>query len=206
MVLFNESRHLLLFEAVSFAVLYIVFPIASILCIFALLFTVYFFRDPERKVPGGDVIVAPADGIILEVSEIDDSFVGRGWLVATFMGPFDVHVNRAPVAGEIESIAHTPGKKVAAYLAGDLNARERNRIEIKGRGCFVLTQYAGVFARRIVSFKKINDKIDMGERIGMIKFGSRADVVFPKKYTPSVARGQKVVAGETILGVLDAKA
>ncbi len=205
MIRISECKHILALEVVLTLSSSIIHPLLSIPCILAIAFTLHFFRDPERKVPSGEVIISPADGRVLEVSVVDDPFVGSAWKVAIFMGPFDVHVNRAPYSGAIKSVVHTPGKKVAAYLAGDLDARERNRIEFDGDLRVSLTQYAGVFARRIVCFKKPQDKVKIGERIGMIKFGSRADVVFQKKFRPAVSKGERVMAGETVVGVLDGK-
>lgn len=187
------------------AMLYVFAPISSLIGAGAILFTLYFFRDPERIAPVGDVIVSPADGRVLEVVRGRDPYVGDCWRVAVFMGPFDVHVNRAPASGTIASVTHTPGRKVKAYLMGDLDARERNRIEFEGEFRFSMTQYAGIFARRIVCFKKVGDKVLLGGRVGMIKFGSRADVVYPGKFRPTVGAGDIVFAGKTVVGVLDGK-
>jgi len=168
------------------------------------LFTVYFFRDPERVTPSDATkVVSPADGTVMDVEELDDPFVGKGRRLSIFMSPFNVHVNRAPVNGIIQSIKHTPGLKVAAYLKGDLSVRERNRIEMSGSLNIAVEQYAGVVARRIVCWAHQGQSVLVGERIGMIKFGSRVDVIAPINVKFIVSKGQKILAGKTIVGVIN---
>jgi phosphatidylserine decarboxylase len=175
-------------------------PLAAVLALLAL-FTLYFFRDPERAVPQGEgILLCPADGRVLYVEETNDPYVGEARRLAIFMSPFDVHVNRSPLACKVGRITHTPGRRVAAYLRGDLTARERNRLELEGRGRIAVEQYAGVVARRIVCFAAEGQELAMGGRFGMIMFGSRVDVIAPLSVEIKVSTGERVVAGETKIG------
>jgi len=201
MVQLRECRHLLFaFAALAIASYYVYMPlIPAFTGLF--IFTLYFFRDPERGAPVGEgILLSPADGRVLDVEDVDDPYVGKARRASIFMSPFDVHVNRIPFDCTVKAIKHTPGKKVAAYLKGDLDARERNRIEVEGIYKAAVEQYAGVVARRIVSWAKEGQKLKRGERYGMIKFGSRVDLIVPYKVEIKVVKGDRVVAGETVVG------
>jgi len=202
MVLMSECRDILVVLAVLFVVACAISPVLAAIPTVLTAFTLYFFRDPERHPPVAEgAVLSPADGTVLGVEDVEDDYVGRSRRISIFMSPLNVHVNRSPIDGIVESVRHTPGRKVAAYLRGDLDARERNRIEISGGFKVVVEQYAGVIARRIVCFVSPGMKISGGERIGIIKFGSRADVIMPLSISVKVAKGAKVAAGESILGV-----
>lgn len=173
-----------------------------------------FFRDPVRAVPqGDDLIVSPADGLVTLIQAVPppremagDPGLGEGPLVrvSIFMSVFDVHVNRSPISGTIRAIAYIPGKFVNADLdkASEDNERQHILVE-RGDGLRIgFTQIAGLVARRIVPFVKPGDVVTAGERVGLIRFGSRVDVYLPAGTAPRVALGQRTVAGETVLAVI----
>jgi phosphatidylserine decarboxylase len=163
-----------------------------------------FFRDPERVVPSvTHGALSPADGTVTSVDEAVDPFVGAAVRVSIFLSPLDVHVNRAPIAGLVVDTAYTRGKFVAAYNpdAGEVN--ERCTIRIQGESARVtVVQIAGVVARRIVCRVASGQKLEAGERIGLIRFGSRTDCYMPRGTTVHVVPGDKVVGGVTVLGTL----
>ncbi|RDC60347.1 Phosphatidylserine decarboxylase [Alteripontixanthobacter maritimus] len=170
-----------------------------------------FFRDPERAVPqGSDLLLSPADGRITQIAEVEwprelaavpGLATGPVWRVSIFMSVFDVHINRAPIAGSLRDMIYMPGEFANADLdkASERNERQHMIIE-RGDGTVVaLTQIAGLIARRIVPFVKNGDILAAGQRIGLIRFGSRVDVYLPAGTQPAVLMGQKTVAGETVL-------
>jgi phosphatidylserine decarboxylase len=163
-----------------------------------------FFRDPEREVPAlGHGVLSPADGRVTGVDETVDPFVGAAVRVSIFLSPLDVHVNRAPIAGLVADTAYVRGRFVAAYnpAAGEVN--ERCTIRIQGDQARVtVVQVAGVVARRIVCRVAAGQKVAAGERIGMIRFGSRTDCYMPRGTRLHVATGDRVVGGVTVLGTL----
>lgn len=168
------------------------------------LFTLYFFRDPERQTPSDpDAIVAPADGKIIKIEAVTNESIGEGILISTFMSPFNVHVNRIPFTGEVEQINYRPGRFWSAFKDEALLENEQNSIIVSSRkGRLMFTQVAGAFARRIVCRLQIGQQVTKGERFGMIMFGSRVDLIVPRRTSLTVAIGQKVRAGETIIGIL----
>ena len=170
-----------------------------------------FFRDPVRTTPRGDkLIVAPADGLITMIARVPPPPELRGpealsdgdyTRVSIFMSVFDVHINRAPISGRVKRIAYVPGKFVNADLdkASEDNERQHFLIE-SGDGLRVgFTQIAGLVARRILSFVREGDMVDAGQRVGLIRFGSRVDVFLPAGTSPRVLLGQRAIAGETVL-------
>ncbi len=168
-----------------------------------LLFSLYFFRDPDRTPPAEqNVVVSPADGKVLFVKEVaDNKFInGKAKQVSIFMSPLDVHVNRIPISGKIEYLKYYSGDYVAAFedKASDVNERAEFGIMSKFGKVF-FTQVAGFIARRIIYELKIGDSVQVGKRFGMIKFGSRVDVVVPFEWQEKVRKDDKVKAGETIL-------
>jgi phosphatidylserine decarboxylase len=170
-----------------------------------------FFRDPVRTTPRGDnLIVAPADGLITmiarvppppELSAADGMADGDYTRVSIFMSVFDVHINRAPVSGRVKRIAYVPGKFVNADLdkASEDNERQHILIERSDGLRIGFTQIAGLVARRILSFVREGDVVDAGQRVGLIRFGSRVDVYLPAGTAPKVLLGQRTIAGETVL-------
>ena len=168
-------------------------------------FMVFFFRDPERAVPTTPrAILAPADGKVMAVGPVaDDPFVGPAQAVSIFLSPLDVHVNRSPLAGLVVGVEYRPGAKMAAYRAEASEQNERTSISIQGDGArVVVRQIAGVLARRIVCRVRPGDRLSSGERFGLIKFGSRTDLILPATARLQVKAGDRVRGGETVMGVL----
>lgn len=166
----------------------------------------YFFRDPIRVTPVDEsLVISPADGIVCSVGAYappPELGLGEAAMtrVSIFMSVFDCHVNRTPVDGKVMRIAYKPGLFVNADLDKASEDNERNGFVIESpRGVFGVVQIAGLIARRIVSFSKEGDTLAAGERIGLIRFGSRVDVYMPAGCVPLVAVGSKAVAGETII-------
>ncbi|MFK3890266.1 phosphatidylserine decarboxylase [Sphingomonas sp. NPDC079357] len=171
-----------------------------------------FFRDPIRTTPiGDDLIVSPADGLITMIERVPVPRELVGDLgeapmvrVSVFMSVFDVHINRSPIAGTIRQVVYISGKFLNADLDKASEENERQHFVVEGfDGRRVgFTQIAGLVARRIVGFAKIGDIVAAGQRVGLIRFGSRVDVYLPEGFEPQVALGQRAVAGETVLGRL----
>lgn len=186
------------------ALLMVVAVVAAVLA----LFFVNFFRDPERVTPAGPgLVISPADGkVIIVEPDIDEPrfLKSRAAKISVFMSPLDVHVNRAPLAGEVVGVHYNPGKYFAAYADKASLDNEQNAIVMRaedGRG-LAFVQIAGFLARRIVCRVKPGDRCRRGERVGMIKLGSRVDIFIPGHVDLSVKLGDRVRAGETVLGVL----
>lgn len=164
----------------------------------AALFCLYFFRDPERSIPGGPVCVSPADGRIVQVRAEPD---GRT-RISIFLSIFDVHVNRAPVAGRIRSVRYSRGGFRLAHLEAASAENEQNTLVIEERtgGSRVeIKQIAGLIARRIVCRIKAGDTVEKGERFGLIKFGSRVDVLLGPEWELAVRHRDKVAGGSSVL-------
>jgi phosphatidylserine decarboxylase len=174
---------------------------AALILIFAL-FVLNFFRDPDRMIPTGPgVIVSPADGRVVEVREESDGERSR-LRVSIFMSPLNVHVNRSPIAGIIQDVTYRKG---SFHMASEPLAsveNEQNVFTVTGEGDeVVIKQIAGVLARRIVFWKKAGDRIERGERVGMIKFGSRVDILVSPEVSLCVRVGHHVRAGSSIIGI-----
>ena len=164
-----------------------------------LLLVVWFFRDPERT-PEGEGFVSPADGKVVEIFETEHPYTGKALKVGIFMNVFSVHVNRMPTSGVIEYLEYVPGKKW--FADADKASEDNERMYIgyaSGKERVLLTQIAGLVARRIVCRLKKGDVLRRGERFGMIKFGSKVDVYLPLSATCLVKTGQNVKAGQTVI-------
>jgi phosphatidylserine decarboxylase len=171
-----------------------------------------FFRDPIRTTPRGDgLVVAPADGLVTMITRVppprelagDDGLPPEPLLrVSIFMSVFDVHINRTPIPGEIKRVVYISGKFLNADLDKASEENERQHILVEGRdGMRVgFTQIAGLVARRIVPWVKPGDLVGVGQRVGLIRFGSRVDIYLPTGVVPAVMLGQRTIAGETIVG------
>jgi phosphatidylserine decarboxylase len=172
-----------------------------------------FFRDPIRVTPqGAGLIVAPADGLVCQIKEVDpprqlemDMLPGRYTRVSIFMSVFDVHINRSPIPGVVRRIAYVPGKFFNADLdkASEHNERQYFLIEAQDGTRIAFTQIAGLVARRIMRIANEGEVVSSGQRVGLIRFGSRVDVYLPAGTAPNVALGQRTIAGETVLGRLN---
>jgi len=165
------------------------------LCILAV-FCLYFFRDPERAIPSGPVAVSPADGKVVAVKP-EGPGLNR---ISIFLNIFDVHVNRAPIGGAIAKIHYQKGCFKVASKEECSAENEQNVVTVAGDGTTVVfKQIAGLIARRIVFDKKLGDRVATGERIGLIKFGSRMDVLLGPEWQITVAPGQRVSAGSSVI-------
>ena len=168
----------------------------------AVLFTLYFFRDPKRQIPYEKrIILAPADGKILLVQPYGQNNAGKSsTLVSIFMSPFNVHVNRVPLSGKVTHLRYCPGKFLMAFDNQSMESNEKMEIGIDNGEIKVLfNQVSGFLARRIVCALHNGESVKAGERFGMIKFGSRVDVILPPSASLLVQPGQITRAGETIL-------
>ena len=159
-------------------------------------FCLYFFRDPERTIPTGPVAVSPADGKVVAVVA-ETAMTNR---VSIFLNIFDVHVNRAPIGGVIRNVEYRKGQFLVASKEQASSGNEQNVVTVQGDGtCVVFKQIAGLIARRIVFDKKSGDTVGTGERVGLIKFGSRVDVIFGPEWEVVVRPGMRVAAGSSMI-------
>jgi len=181
---------------------------AAIIFGFLVLFLFNFFRDPHRMGSERQVdVLSPADGTVVQIKDVADGDVWPGLTrqISIFMSVFDVHVNRAPITGRIVHYRYNPGKKIAAFAEKSSTENEQNLVVIEdGRGATVaFKQIAGLLARRIVFDKKEGDEVVRGERIGMIKFGSRVDIFFQPGANIKVKMREKVKVGLTVIGEIE---
>ncbi|MBI3591923.1 MAG: phosphatidylserine decarboxylase family protein [Nitrospirae bacterium] len=169
-------------------------------------FMAYFFRDPERKIPEGDnIFVSPADGRVIQIHNVmEDKYLKNSAIeISIFMSPLNVHVNRAPCDGTVESVVRAPGKFLSAFKPEASFRNENIAMLLKGKHSSILVrQVAGAVARRAVCRVKPGDALKKGQRYGIIKFSSRLDVYIPENTDIKVKLGDKVKAGETIIGSL----
>jgi phosphatidylserine decarboxylase len=169
-------------------------------------FTLYFFRDPDRTVPVQEnIVISPADGKVLQINRVHerDYLCAEAIQVSIFMSPFNVHVNRAPISGKVGYHQYIPGDYIVAF---DERASERNERTLIGieNGSFriLMKQVAGFVARRIVCRLRKGDEVKQGERFGMIRFGSRVDLILPVSIEVKVGLKDKVLAGKSIIGII----
>ncbi len=192
----------LAFIAVAILVGYLtVWPLAVVPLLLAFFFA-WFFRDPERQIPStSGAIVSPGDGKVTDIVTVELNGEPRT-RISIFLNVFNVHVNRSPIAGTIREVRYQKGKFGNAMGALSADANEQNIVTVEGEGQTVIfKQIAGLLARRIVFTKKVGDVVARGERVGLIKFGSRVDVVFTADFDVSVKVGDHVAGGSTILAV-----
>ena len=187
--------------------LYLFWPALPLLALGVVLlllaaFMAYFFRDPQRAVPSeAGLVVSPADGKVTRVEKLSGDDADSPTVVSIFLSPFDVHVNRAPIAGEVIDVTYTKGRFIAATSDNASIVNEQNALTIKGEKMTVVCkQIAGVLARRIVCWSRPGDRLALGERFGLIKFGSRTDLVLPARVEVLVKVGERVSGGVTIIG------
>jgi len=173
----------------------------GLLLLLLALFMAFFFRDPKREPPSDpDVVVSPADGRVTRI----ESAAGQPnspTLISIFLSPLDVHINRAPIRGKIVDVVYSPGKFLMATNEKASVVNEQNALTIQGEKITVVCkQIAGILARRIVCWKHTGDRLNLGERFGMIKFSSRTDVLLPANVKVTVTEGERVRGGITIIG------
>ena len=179
---------------------YFIYKPLFLIFLILLIFTFYFFRDPERVVPlGDDILVSPADGLITNISDYKEGKKSYT-KVSIFLSVFNVHIQRLPLSGQITKIDYIEGKFINATLNKASEENERLRLTLKsGSNVIYITQIAGLIARRIICYLKTNERVNQGERYGIIKFGSRVDIEFPNSYNLMVSIGQQCIGGETII-------
>jgi phosphatidylserine decarboxylase len=178
------------------AVWYLTRPVFGIPLFLLALFCLYFFRDPDRVIPDGPVVVSPADGKVVSIKAPAEGPAR----ISIFLNVFDVHVNRAPIAGAITSVDYKKGQFLVASREVASSENERNIVTIQGTGATItFSQIAGLIARRIVFYKKPGDQVAKGERVGLIKFGSRVDIFLGPEWDIVVKPGDRVAGGSSIL-------
>ena len=204
--LHNEGYKFLVIFGLATLVLYLINGFLGLIGIVLTIWVYYFFRDPDRiSINDDDYLVSPADGVVLQVMECNGpkelNMENKKFTkVSIFMNVFDCHVNRTPCSGEIEEIMYVPGKFLNASLDKASEDNERNYYKIKNNFSeeIVVVQIAGLVARRIVTESSEGQKLEQGSRIGMIRFGSRAELYF-ENYEPLVKVNQRAIAGETLI-------
>lgn len=200
-----EGKKPIYFSLVVSILLSIVHPLFSVPFWIIFFLLIYFFRDPEREIPqGGNLILSPADGKVIEIVEsYDNKFLKADVRkISIFMSLFNVHVNRSPIEGKVVYRDYVRGFKKMAFGTRASKLNERSYLGMEGDIKVLLVQVAGFIARKIVTYPKEGDFLKRGERIGIIKFGSRVELYLPTTVELSVKVGDKVRAGETILGVI----
>ncbi|MFN2531471.1 MAG: phosphatidylserine decarboxylase family protein [Pyrinomonadaceae bacterium] len=174
----------------------------ALLLVVISLFMAFFFRNPERIPPNASsLVVAPADGHVTRIASVSADDKESGTVVSIFLSPFDVHINRSPIAGRITDISYIPGKFLMATNEKASLVNEQNVLTIEGSETTVVCkQIAGILARRVVCWKRKGDNLKLGERFGMIKFSSRTDLILPANVKVIVEVGARVRGGTTVIG------
>ena len=214
-----EGRKYVVIAAVATFLMYtLISHFFGWLLVGATIWVAAFFRDPIRTTPRGDkFVIAPADGLITMIAKVPPPRELRGadglpdgdyTRVSIFMSVFDVHINRSPISGRVKRVAYVPGKFINADLDKASEDNERQHVLVEGpEGVRIgFTQIAGLVARRILTFVREGDMVEAGQRIGLIRFGSRVDVYLPAGTAPRVLLGQRSIAGETVIAELGADA
>ena len=175
-----------------------------------IVFTFLFFRDPERNIPkeaieDESIVIAPADGKIVNIIKLDEvNYIkGKATQISIFLSPLDVHINRTPVSGIVEYYTYNPGAYMVAYHPKSSEKNEHSKIGVQTKyGKVLYKQIVGILARRIVCTVKVGDTLQVGEKIGMMKFGSRMDIILPEGTEIIAKEGERVVGGESIIAKL----
>ena len=205
---FKISNHAWIYLITLFLlmiVFYSFFPLVGTFLLIILVFTAYFFRDPDKIIPTNEnLILSPADGIVTFIGPSDpptEIEYTNFTKISIFLSIFDIHINRIPASGKILSCIYIPGKFLNATLDKSSNYNERNIVimETKNNYKIIFVQIAGLIARRIVSDLKENQDVKLGDRFGIIKFGSRIDIYIPENLNLHILEGQKVIGGQSIL-------
>ena len=190
------------FFAAALILAWLTSPVWALPAVVLACFFLWFFRDPERKIPAvAGAVVSPGDGKVTDVSKVRAS--GEDKLrISIFLSVFDVHVNRSPIAGVIRDVRYQRGKFINAMSAESAAENEQNIVTVEGEGrTVVFKQIAGLLARRIVFTKNVGDRVERGERVGLIKFGSRVDVLVDVNSVPQVKIGDRVRGGASVLAL-----
>jgi phosphatidylserine decarboxylase len=176
--------------------------IAAAACVALAGFMVFFFRDPERVCPSADeLVISPADGRVVVVARVEPASDNCATQISIFLSPLDVHINRSPIAGEITDVVYKPGAFHVASREIASVENEQNIVTVRGQKVtIVFRQIAGALARRVVLWRKKGDCVAMGERVGLMKFSSRMDVLVPCEVEVMVRKGDRVRGGVTVLG------
>lgn len=203
-ILIKEGIPTLIIATIFTLILYIISPLFSIIGIGIIIFILYFFRDPKRIINKQDfVVISPADGVITNIEEVYEEkyFKDRVIRISIFMSPLDVHINRSPILGEVNYIEYVKGKFTPATKFESHLVNEKNYIGIENSNIKVLVvQIAGAMARRIVNWTEMDQELQMGDKIGMIKFSSGTQIFLPLGTDILVNEGEKVVSGLTLIG------
>lgn len=180
-------------------VLYFIHPLIALIPILLAGFVAYFFRNPARAIPGKqNLIVSPADGKVVKVAALPDP---GGYAISIFLNMFDVHLNRAPIQGTLESLQYRRGRFKVAFDEEASRVNEQNVLVMRGQGIeLTVKQVAGLIARRVICWKRPGQNLERGELFGLIRFGSRVDILVPKQVRVLVKVGDRVKGGSSILG------
>ena len=213
MLISKEGLNIIYFSGIITATLILIYiftiniVVAIIVVVTFILFllTIYFFRDPERKPPKIDnAIISPADGTVVGIDEVYEKeyLKEKGRMVSIYLSIFDVHVNRVPISGIVEYLKYQKGDFYPAFSNKSFLKNENCAVGItNGKQKIFFRQIAGILARRIINNLKIDEKVKGGERFGIIKFGSRVDIIVPEYTEINVKLKQRVIGGETIIGI-----
>ena len=165
-------------------------------------FSLYFFRDPQRIPPNADGFLAPDDGKIVQIREIEDDELGKAWQISIFLSVWNVHSQRVPLSGKVLSKKYNPGKFFAAFKHKASKDNEQTSVLFEGEkgNKFKIKQIAGWIARRIINYMEPKENVERGERLGFIRFGSRVDIIVPEKFQLDVSLGDIVTGNQTIIG------
>ncbi len=189
---------------------YISIPLYS-LGVILFIFTLWFFRDPSREIPqeaitDESILISPADGKVVQIIDVEESLYlkSKARQISIFLSPLDVHVNRSPATGLVEFYTYNPGDYLVAYHPKSSELNEQSKIGLNTKyGKILFKQIVGILARRLVCELKVGDSIKAGEKFGMMKFGSRMDVIIPTDTEILVKTGDKVIGGETIIAKMN---
>ena len=165
-------------------------------------FSLYFFRDPQRIPPNTDGFLAPADGKIIQIQDIEDEELGKAQQISIFLSVWNVHSQRVPLSGKVLSREYNPGKFIAAFKPKASKDNEQTSVLFEGKkgNKFKIKQIAGFIARRIINYMEPEISVQRGERLGFIRFGSRVDIIIPNNFQLDVSLGDKVTGNQTIMG------
>lgn len=192
--------------AVLSGITYLIWPWLVLVPAVLFLFVVYFFRNPERRIPADEtVLVSPADGVVMDIERVlEDRFLeGESIRIRIFLSIFNVHINRVPMSGTVVYRDYRPGQMLPAFKSHASEVNEKNFVGIENSQLRILvTQVTGFVARRIVCWVKTGDQVERGERFGLIKFGSCTELFLPPHVEVAVKPGEKVVGGVTVMGLV----